>query len=51
MRGHINLGLLDLDFTLMVRVIDFKTGDKDIGSGTIFQGGGKTLSACKMIFA
>ena len=50
-RGHINLGMLDLDFTLMVVVIDFKTGDKDNGSGTIFQGGGKALSACKMIFA
>ena len=47
-----SIGLLDLDFIFMFRVIDFKSGDKNDGSdGTLFQIDGKTFSACKITFA
>ena len=45
-------GLLDLDLIFMVRVIDFRSGDKDDDSdGTLIQSDGKTLSTCRMAFA
>ena len=47
-----SIGLLDLDFIFLFRVIDFKSGDKNDGSdGTPFQSDGKTFSACKITFA
>ena len=44
-------GLLELDFTFMLRVSEFRSGDKDHDSdGTLFQGDGKTLNTCRMAF-
>ena len=45
-------GLLHLDFIFMFRVIDSRSGDKDDDSDdTLIQSNGKTLSACRMVFA
>ena len=43
--------LLDLDFVLMFRVIGLKIGDDDDSDGTLFPSNGKTLSACRILFA
>ena len=44
-------GLLDLDFIFMFRIIDFRSGDKDVDSdGTLIKSDGKTLSTCRMAF-
>ena len=46
-----SIGLLDLDFIFMFRVIDLRSGDKTGDSdGTLFQRDGKTLSVCRMAF-
>ena len=45
-------GLLDFLFIFLIKVTDFKSGDKDDDSdGTPFQSDGKTLSAYRMAFA
>ena len=45
-------GLLNLLFIFLIKVIDFKSGDKDDDpDGTLFQSHGKTLSAYRMAFA
>ena len=47
-----SIGLLDLDFFFMFRVIDLRSGDKDSDrDGTLFQSNGKTLSVCRIAFA
>ena len=47
-----SIGLLDLDFIFMFRVIDLRSGDKDGDSdGTLSQSDGKILSVCRTAFA
>ena len=44
-------GFLDLDFIFMFKVIDLRSGDKDVDSdGTLVQSDGKILSVSRMAF-